>query len=231
MLKLLKLLRQDEYGVILSAELVLVGSLLVVGMITGLTCLQQAVDGELRDVGAAIGALDQSYAFAGQQLTCARSHCCAYTAGSSWTNCEQRDVCRTELVGADCCEQHVAPAAIGNCCQTNACRTGCSQCGTTSACGSCGTCSQCGHCGTGQGLLQGRSLGLDVPNFRGTEWGNSFSVPLAPPCAGPGCSGCAGCDSPLRPVPEVPQGHPDFANDAAALRLHSGDIIIPDHVW
>ena len=54
MLNLLKQLRQDEDGVILSAEIVIVGSLLVVGLITGVSCLQRSVDGELRDLGNAI---------------------------------------------------------------------------------------------------------------------------------------------------------------------------------
>jgi hypothetical protein len=47
---MLKTLWNDESGVILSAEIVLVGTILVLGMITGLVELQSSVIGELQDV-------------------------------------------------------------------------------------------------------------------------------------------------------------------------------------
>jgi Flp pilus assembly pilin Flp len=58
---------EDECGAILSAELVLVMTILVIGMIVGLKALQDAVVNELGDVAAAIGALNQSYSFTGVQ--------------------------------------------------------------------------------------------------------------------------------------------------------------------
>ena len=60
---MLKNLWNDESGVILSAEIVLVGTILVMGMIVGLVELQYAVVSELSDLGDAIGNLDQSYEF------------------------------------------------------------------------------------------------------------------------------------------------------------------------
>lgn len=51
----------DEAGAILSAELVIVLTLVVLGLITGLACLQQAVIAELQDVSAALSGLNQSY--------------------------------------------------------------------------------------------------------------------------------------------------------------------------
>ena len=51
----------DENGVILSAELVLIATILVLGMIVGLVELQCAVVGELSDLGDAFGNFDQSY--------------------------------------------------------------------------------------------------------------------------------------------------------------------------
>lgn len=56
---------KDESGAILSAELVIVLTIVVLGMITGLTCLQQSVVGELQDVGRALRGLNQSYAITG----------------------------------------------------------------------------------------------------------------------------------------------------------------------
>ncbi len=55
----------DEAGAILSAEVVLVGTILVIGVLTGLTSLRDAVVTELADVGEAIGSLDQSYFYGG----------------------------------------------------------------------------------------------------------------------------------------------------------------------
>ncbi|MCA9084070.1 MAG: hypothetical protein KDA81_08450 [Planctomycetaceae bacterium] len=55
----------DENGVILSAEIVLIGTILVIGMIVGLVELQCAVVGELSDLGDAIGNLDQTYMVSG----------------------------------------------------------------------------------------------------------------------------------------------------------------------
>lgn len=51
----------DEAGAIVSAELVLIATILVIAMVTGLSSLRDAVVTELADVGAAIAAQDQSY--------------------------------------------------------------------------------------------------------------------------------------------------------------------------
>ena len=55
----------DEAGFIVSAELVLVSTILVIGMIVGLVSVRNQVVQELVDVGQAIGNLSQSYAFGG----------------------------------------------------------------------------------------------------------------------------------------------------------------------
>ena len=62
---MLKTLLNDEAGFIVSAELVLVATLLVIGLIVGLSEVQHAVVSELNDVGDAIGELNQSYSFSG----------------------------------------------------------------------------------------------------------------------------------------------------------------------
>ena len=62
---MLKQLWKDEAGAILSAEIVLVGTILVVGMVSGLSSLRDAVVTELADVGGAIGWVDQSFEFCG----------------------------------------------------------------------------------------------------------------------------------------------------------------------
>lgn len=55
----------DEAGFLVSAELILVSTILVIGLIVGLVELQASIIHELNDVGEAIGSLNQSYSFAG----------------------------------------------------------------------------------------------------------------------------------------------------------------------
>jgi len=62
---MMRKLWNDEVGAIISAELVLVMTIVGIGMITGLTSLRDGVIEELADVGAAIGSLDQSYTIGG----------------------------------------------------------------------------------------------------------------------------------------------------------------------
>lgn len=58
-------LLQDEAGFIVSTELVLIATLLVIGVIVGLSEVQHAIVSELNDVSEGIGSLNQSYKFAG----------------------------------------------------------------------------------------------------------------------------------------------------------------------
>jgi hypothetical protein len=62
-MNILTSLKNDENGFLVSAELVLVGTILVLGMIVGLTELSYAVNEELEDLGSAIGAINQTYYF------------------------------------------------------------------------------------------------------------------------------------------------------------------------
>ena len=64
-MNLFRKLWSDDAGFIVSAELVLVATILVIGMIVGLTSLRNQVVQELVDVGQAIGSMSQSYALAG----------------------------------------------------------------------------------------------------------------------------------------------------------------------
>ena len=55
----------DESGFIVSSELILIATIVVIGIITGLVEIQWAVVGELNDVADAIGSLNQSYQISG----------------------------------------------------------------------------------------------------------------------------------------------------------------------
>ena len=60
-MNILHALKHDENGFVVSAELVLVGTILVLGMIVGLTELSYGVNEELEDLGSGIGAINQTY--------------------------------------------------------------------------------------------------------------------------------------------------------------------------
>lgn len=56
---------RDESGFIISAELVLIATILVIGLIVGMSEVQHAVVAELNDVADAIGSANQSYSYSG----------------------------------------------------------------------------------------------------------------------------------------------------------------------
>lgn len=55
----------DESGFVVSTELVLIATVLVLGMVVGLTTLRDQVIAELADVAAAFSNSNQSYSFTG----------------------------------------------------------------------------------------------------------------------------------------------------------------------
>lgn len=55
----------DEHGFVVSTELVLIATVLVLGMIVGLTTLRDQVIAELADVAAAMSNTNQSYSYSG----------------------------------------------------------------------------------------------------------------------------------------------------------------------
>ncbi|PQO42154.1 Flp family type IVb pilin [Blastopirellula marina] len=61
MLNLLKQLWNDERGFVNSAELILIATLAVIGMIVGLAAMRDSFTQEMADTGAAVGEVNQSY--------------------------------------------------------------------------------------------------------------------------------------------------------------------------
>ncbi len=55
----------DDAGFIVSAELILIATIVVIGLIVGLAVLRNQVVQELVDVAQAIGAISQSYCYSG----------------------------------------------------------------------------------------------------------------------------------------------------------------------
>lgn len=88
---MIKSLWNDEAGVILSAELVLIGTILVLGMIVGLVELQCSVVAELSDLSSAFGNLNQSYQISGFASSKGGNQFKARTFGARYT--DQADAC------------------------------------------------------------------------------------------------------------------------------------------
>src|SRR5262245_32519301 len=80
MRKLMAQLWNDDRGVIPATELILIATLLVIGLVTGLKNVNIAVNNELTEVADAIGAISQTYAY------CGGTSNCAFTRGSRFTD-------------------------------------------------------------------------------------------------------------------------------------------------
>jgi Flp pilus assembly pilin Flp len=81
MRQLLVKLWKDDGGALIATEWVFVATILVLGCITGLVAVRQAVTAELEEFASAVLALNQSYSFTG--LTACDQ---AATAGSQFTD-------------------------------------------------------------------------------------------------------------------------------------------------
>jgi hypothetical protein len=104
---MLKNFWNDEAGAIISAELVLVLTIAVIGMVVGLASVRDAVVTELGDVGQAIANIDQSYTYTGIV-----GHSSA-TAGSGFA--DALDFCDSGVITGEQsrCIVIAAPAALG----------------------------------------------------------------------------------------------------------------------
>jgi hypothetical protein len=96
---------QDECGLVLSAEVVTIGTLGVLGAVVGLNAASTAVDQELKEFAGAIRSLDQSYGFVGHQS------CRAWTAGSYYRQADVQqsisDLCSDGATDIRAIEKHV----------------------------------------------------------------------------------------------------------------------------
>jgi hypothetical protein len=85
---MLRTLWNDEAGVIISAELVLVLTIAVLAMIVGLSEVAVSINSELNDLSNAFGDLDQSYSYSGylstKDVAGGPSNIKAQFSGSAW---------------------------------------------------------------------------------------------------------------------------------------------------
>src|ERR1051326_5979388 len=80
---------KDEHGFVVSAELILVATIVVLGLVVGLVEVRQAISEELEDVASAFGSVNQSYNFIGLSTEKAQ------TSGSGFS--DQADLCDSQF--------------------------------------------------------------------------------------------------------------------------------------
>ena len=107
----LRALWNDERGFIISAELVLIGTLCVLGLIAGLTLVRDSVAGEFTDIASAMRSLDQSYYYSGfravKRYGC--GGCKAWTAGSCFN--QNGEKCGADFASFGACRE-TAPVQV-----------------------------------------------------------------------------------------------------------------------
>ncbi len=84
MLRTIRKLAGDEAGFIISAELVSVTTIVVLGMVVGLAAVRDSVTNELNDVAHAFGAVSQTYHVAGLTKNCHDCNEFAHTFGTAF---------------------------------------------------------------------------------------------------------------------------------------------------
>ena len=99
----LRQLRTDELGAVISAELVVVGTVLTIGLATGWAALQKSVVTELSDFSEAISSLDQSYSFSGRVLVGCGGCCLASSASSCYTDVDLAGYTAKAFSESNCC--------------------------------------------------------------------------------------------------------------------------------
>jgi Flp pilus assembly pilin Flp len=105
---MLSKLWKDEAGFVVSAELIFIATLLVIGLVTGWVAVRGAVTSELTEVAQAISAIDQTYSYTG--LT----NCSSSTNGTNVTDTYgsvKSGLLAATAVGinVDICSRAVAP--------------------------------------------------------------------------------------------------------------------------
>ena len=105
-MSLIKRLWKDEAGFVVSTELILVATLVVIGMVVGLSTVRDSVTNELADTAGAIDDINQSYSTEGIQ-----GHSAAV---SGFDFADNTDYCdNDDDVSADAADQCVSVADAG----------------------------------------------------------------------------------------------------------------------
>ncbi|HVJ69502.1 MAG TPA: hypothetical protein VM510_16110 [Caulifigura sp.] len=219
-------LLRDERGFVITAELILISTVLVLGLVVALNTVKTAIAGELGDVANAIGSLNQSYythGFHGCRTAnggvAARTYGSAFLDRADSSDEQEADfatgvnaVCTTAACIKTPCETPGGPCATS----PPPCGTGCgTPCGSapcgSAPCGSapCGT-APCGTapCGTGCGTPCGSAACGSIPVPCGSGCGS--------PCGQGYVKSGFGCGTSVPPVVCPPGPGPFTGTDPFA---------------
>jgi hypothetical protein len=98
-------LLNDDNGFVVSAELVLVLTIAVLGMVVGLTAVRDSVTHELNDLAHAFGAVNQSYNVTGLQKGRKWGSTHAFVAGFGFNDttddCDCKPIALIDVCGKD----------------------------------------------------------------------------------------------------------------------------------
>lgn len=105
MLRNFSKLANDELGFVISAELVLVMTIAVLGMVVGLTAVRDSINEELNDISNAFGAVNQSYNVNGLKKPLPYGGVHAFVAGFGFNDksddCDCKPITFCEVNGKD----------------------------------------------------------------------------------------------------------------------------------
>lgn len=105
MLRNFSRLASDECGFVISAELVLVMTIAVLGMVVGLTAVRDSITQELNDISHAFGAVNQSYNVTGLKKPRGYGSAHAYVAGFGFNDksddCDCKAIAFIDVNGKD----------------------------------------------------------------------------------------------------------------------------------
>ncbi len=73
MAQLMRKLWRDDCGALISTEFLFVATILVIGLVVGLTAVRSAINAELTQFGNAVLALSQGFAISGQSGSAAQT--------------------------------------------------------------------------------------------------------------------------------------------------------------
>ncbi|OAI53676.1 hypothetical protein AYO47_04245 [Planctomyces sp. SCGC AG-212-M04] len=172
-------LLRDERGFVITAELVLISTVLVLGLVAALSAVKTALAGELTDVAGAIGSLNQSY------YTHGFHGCGSRVTGSSFLDqADSSDELKADFAtGLQACPP--VTAGVKTACKAPACTAPCNPPCNNPPCAT----PPCNGCGTT----------LPAPT------GTPIEAPCGTPCNSP-CGTAAPCGSPCGTAVAAPCG-------------------------
>jgi Flp pilus assembly pilin Flp len=188
-------LLRDERGFVITAELVLISTILVLGLVAALSAVKTALAAELSDVAGAIGSLNQSY------YTHGFHGCGSRVVGSSFLDqADSSDELKADFAtGLQSCPPVIA--SVKTDCRTPGCAAPCNP-----PCNPPCTNPPCNGCGTTLQPPTGLPIEAPCGTPCNTPCGTAIAAPCGSPCATAGAAPCGGTPCGGSPCASAPCG-------------------------